>query len=433
MDDHHRHLHDHGNHSDHGDDTHDAQRSRELRAALVAQLQAQGMLTHTATARAFLRVPRERFLPGVDLDHVYRDEAIITKREGGVNLSSSSQPTIMARMLEMLHLQPGMRVLEIGAGTGYNAALLHDLVGEDGRVVSIDIDAEVADWARTRLDAAGYAAVEVIAADGADGWPDGASWDAISVTVGVPDIAVAWTEQLATGGRLVLPLQIGNGQLCIAFQRAADGSLHSEALEPCGFVPMRGRLAAEQPLRILPNHLLAGSPDDVPTDTLSALLALRPTCAAWDGNLWDGFVLLAAMQGVPLFPLWAEPPRQAEHDADTAPALHDRFTHGAFALYVAGDPATAVPPSLATLAPSQTTPGQTECCAWGGPAAAQRLQLLHARWVALGRPAAADLHLIAQRAAATTQPPDTPDGHALIIDTAAWRLLVTRRDGGALA
>ena len=77
-------------------DPHDEQRSRELRAALVARLQAQGMLTHTATARAFLRVPRERFLPGVDLDHVYRDEAIITKREGGVNLSSSSQPTILS-------------------------------------------------------------------------------------------------------------------------------------------------------------------------------------------------------------------------------------------------------------------------------------------------------------------------------------------------
>ncbi len=415
---------------------HDEQRSRELRATLVARLQAQGMLTHTATARAFLRVPRERFLPGVDLDHVYRDEAIITKREGGVNLSSSSQPTIMARMLEMLHVQPGMRVLEIGAGTGYNAALLHDLVGDSGRVVSIDIDEEVAGWARSRLDAAGFGAVEVIAADGADGWPDGSPWDAIIVTVGVPDIAVAWVEQLVSGGRLVLPLQIGHGQLCVAFQRAADGSLHSEAVEPCGFVPMRGRLSSTQPLRILPNHLLAGCPDDVPTDTLIALLAQSPTCTAWDGNLWDGFVLLAGMQGVPLFPLWAEPPRQDEHRTDPAPP--HRFTHGAFALYDAGDATTsadiAATPSLATIAPSQTAPGQTECCAWGGPVAALRLQQLHANWVALGRPAAGDLHLVAQRVAAAPSPlMSTTDGHALIVDTAAWRLLVTRRGGGALA
>jgi protein-L-isoaspartate(D-aspartate) O-methyltransferase len=124
-----------------------------------------------AIAGAFLAVPRHLFLPGVPPERAYRDEAIATKIEGGLPVSSSSQPAIMAIMLEQLDVRPGMRVLEIGAGTGYNAALLQHLVGQRGRVVTIDIDPEVVGWARERLAAAGYPEVVVIEGDGADGWP----------------------------------------------------------------------------------------------------------------------------------------------------------------------------------------------------------------------------------------------------------------------
>src|SRR6185503_18791702 len=105
------------------------------------------------------------------LAEVYRDRAIGTKRLDGQYVSSSSQPEIMAIMLEMLDLQPGHRVLEIGAGTGFNAALLAHLVGESGEVVAIDVDDDIVEAARARLAAAGYERVRVILGDGALGLP----------------------------------------------------------------------------------------------------------------------------------------------------------------------------------------------------------------------------------------------------------------------
>ena len=110
---------------------------------------------------AFLRVPRELFVPAFAAEHgldaVYRDEAIVTKTdEHGTPISSSSQPQIMAIMLERLALEPGLRVLEIGAGTGYNAALLKTIVGPRGRVVSVDVDPELARGARSRLRRGGW-------------------------------------------------------------------------------------------------------------------------------------------------------------------------------------------------------------------------------------------------------------------------------------
>src|SRR5687767_10549210 len=98
-----------------------------LRAQLVTTLRERGLLRTPAIERAFGVVPRELFLPGVPLERVYQDDAIVTETEDGVGVSSSSQPAIMALMLAQLDVQPGLRVLEIGAGTGYNAALLREL------------------------------------------------------------------------------------------------------------------------------------------------------------------------------------------------------------------------------------------------------------------------------------------------------------------
>ena len=93
--------------------------SRQRRQQLIEQLRASGALRDEAVAGAFRAVPREIFLPGLPLDQVYQDQAIVTKEENGVGVSSSSQPAIMAIMLEQLDVRPGMQVLEIGAGTGW--------------------------------------------------------------------------------------------------------------------------------------------------------------------------------------------------------------------------------------------------------------------------------------------------------------------------
>jgi protein-L-isoaspartate(D-aspartate) O-methyltransferase len=222
--------------------------ARRRNEQLVAQLESTGTLRDPAVAGAFRAVARHHFLPGLPLDEVYEDSAIMTKvGERGLPLSSSSQPTIMAIMLELLRPRPGNRVLEIGTGTGYNAALIAHLVQPAGRVVSVDIDAEVAGHARAHLAAAAVEGVEVEVADGAEGWPPEAPYDRVIVTASADDLAPAWSGQLVVGGRLVLPLTLaGPGQLCTGFVRQ-EGELAASELCQCGFMPMRGDMAPGRP------------------------------------------------------------------------------------------------------------------------------------------------------------------------------------------
>src|SRR6187455_2945845 len=121
------------------------------RARLVDGMRDSGRLCSPAVEAAFRTVPRHLFLPGVPLARAYADEAVATQAVDGVTTSSASQPSMMAIMLAQLDLCPGHRVLEIGAGTGYNAALMARLVGPSGKVVSVDIDPEVAQRARENL------------------------------------------------------------------------------------------------------------------------------------------------------------------------------------------------------------------------------------------------------------------------------------------
>jgi protein-L-isoaspartate(D-aspartate) O-methyltransferase len=123
---------------------------------------------------------------------IYSDQALGTRFRGGMPTSLSSQPSVMAQMLEALAVGPGMRVLVIGTGTGYNAALLAEIVGARGLVVTVDRDAGVADGAREALQNAGYDRVRVLARDGADGAPEASPFDGVVVTVGCPDVAPAW-------------------------------------------------------------------------------------------------------------------------------------------------------------------------------------------------------------------------------------------------
>ena len=197
--------------------------SQQWRDQLVDALVLAGHITDAAVEAAFRAVPRELFLPGTPAAKAYQDEAVVTLWDSdGRPLSSSSQPSIMAAMLEQLAVQPGDRVLEIGAGTGYNAALLADLAGDSGHVVCVDIDEQVAQQARANLDRADRAAVEVIHADGVAGWAAGAPYDRIILTASPRDLAPAWLAQLAHTGRLVLPLSLRGMQRSVDFVRDGD-------------------------------------------------------------------------------------------------------------------------------------------------------------------------------------------------------------------
>jgi protein-L-isoaspartate O-methyltransferase len=137
---------------------------------------------------------------------VNSDQPIVTQlSEGGWPTSSSSKPSIMADMLDALDVQPGDRVLEIGTGTGWNAALLGHRVGSEGRVVSVEVDPTIAERAARVLDHAGYS-VTALTGDGELGCPAGAPYDRVVSTAAVREVVPwAWLDQLRPGGRLVTP------------------------------------------------------------------------------------------------------------------------------------------------------------------------------------------------------------------------------------
>lgn len=194
------------------------------RRQLVQALADAGDLTDQSWRDTFEQVPRHVFVPrfydaaGNLIDRhdpgthaewfasVHEDRALVTQQTDGVVTSSTSQPSVMARMLEALQIEDGISVLEIGTGTGYNAGLLARRLGDD-QVVTIDLTAEVTDTARDRLATAGYQPL-VVTGDGAAGYPDRAPYDRIIVTCRLDQVPQALIRQLTDGGLIVAP--VGN-------------------------------------------------------------------------------------------------------------------------------------------------------------------------------------------------------------------------------
>lgn len=259
----------------------------QLRDALADNIARRGTFRTPQVEAAFRTVPRHVFLPGSDLQAAYAPQVVITKRgQDGAAISSASSPNLVAAMLEQLAVRPGDRVLEIGTGTGFNAALLAELAGTGGHVTTIDIDADITDAARHGLGEAGYGHVRVVCADGADGYPADGPYDRIIVTAGARILPAAWWRQLAGHGRIVVPLTLHGSGLTrsIAFGRHPAGHLTSISALVCGFVPMRGSAAgAGRTLQLAAGVTLNIDASDDATETALAGVPGEHAIELWTG------------------------------------------------------------------------------------------------------------------------------------------------------
>lgn len=203
---------------------------RELRETMVErQLQARD-IEDTLVLQAMRKVPRHEFVPEELRAHAYADRPLPIG-EG----QTISQPYIVALMTQHARVRPGDRVLEIGTGSGYQAAVLAEI---GARVHTIEIVGELARTAEERLDGLGYEDVEVRHGDGYEGWPGRAPFDAIVVTAAPEEMPRALVEQLAPGGRLVVPVGAqGSSQSLQVISKSADGEVSASDVLPVRFVP----------------------------------------------------------------------------------------------------------------------------------------------------------------------------------------------------
>lgn len=277
----------------------------ELRGAMTDKLIADGLINSPVTEAAFRAVPRELFAhEAIPLERVYAERRALRDKPdaGGPILSVMSAPWLQACMIAQAGVEPGMSVLEIGSG-GYNAALLAEITGPSGRVVSVDIDPDITTRAMTRLDAAGYGGrVTVVTADAGHAVPGDSPYDAIIVTAGAWDIPPAWTDRLAPEGALVVPLRMNGVTRSIGFRRSG-GRLASASAAACRFVPVQG--AGEHAERVFPLPMPGGARlllrfEDNPPDAFTApdsILSSEPADA------WTGLTT-GAMNSFPDLFLW---------------------------------------------------------------------------------------------------------------------------------
>jgi protein-L-isoaspartate(D-aspartate) O-methyltransferase len=274
-------------------DTIEAASAEPLRHALVDQLIEQGCIRTGRVEEAMRAVRRHMFVPQAPLEKAYANATVDIKLDaGGASISCASQPDIVAMMLEQLQVEPGHKILELGAGTGYNAGLLAHLAGATGHVTTIDVDDDIVDGARTSLAAAGIDNVTVILGDGALGHADNAPYDRIIATVGAHAVPHAWLDQLAPTGRLLTPLRLrGTVARSIAFEHH-DGTWRSVSSEMNTFMPLRQGIA-DDPRRLVPVTpdgtvtLVTSGDQEVDAEALSNVLH-QPASQAWTGVTFRG-------------------------------------------------------------------------------------------------------------------------------------------------
>jgi protein-L-isoaspartate(D-aspartate) O-methyltransferase len=210
----------------------------EQRSRMVErQLRRRGIEDERVLA-SMAEVPREHFVPERVRDSAYNDSALPIGHDQTI-----SQPWVVAAICQALRLNGDENVLEIGTGSGYSAAVLAKLARH---VISIERVPELGETARSKLEELGIANVEVIVGDGSRGYPEDAPYDAIAIHAATPETPHSLISELATDGRLVVPIATGSADLLTAFIRQ-NGDLRQETIGPCRFVPLIGAEGFQPP------------------------------------------------------------------------------------------------------------------------------------------------------------------------------------------
>ncbi|MGH3979736.1 MAG: methyltransferase domain-containing protein [Pseudonocardiaceae bacterium] len=224
---------------------------RSLLAAMTEQLVSEGTLTDPAWRRAFAETPRHVFVPDWSLEDAYSQESLVTQWRTADSMgnkrptSAASAPAAVAAMLDRLAVHDGHRVLEIGTGTGYNAALLCHRLGS-ANVCSIDIDRALVDNARLALKSLGCDAT-LAAGDGYGGLLEGAPYDRILATCAVTHVPPEWIRQLTDGGRIVAPIAGNSCKPLLVLDKTAPNEVTGRFdHRRVGFMPLRPSI--EDPL-----------------------------------------------------------------------------------------------------------------------------------------------------------------------------------------
>ncbi len=206
------------------------------RAKLTEYLVKYGILKTKRVIDAFKEVPRHLFVADETLQYAYHDIALPISNE-----STISQPSTVATMLELLQANKGEDVLEIGTGSGWETCLLSKCVGENGKVISIEIDPEVEKLAKANIRKIKLKNIKTLVGDGSGGWPKGAPYDKIVFTAATPRVDQVVFAQLKPKGRIVAPVGGSLIQTMKVFDKVSKTEIEVRDYGTFQFVPLRGR------------------------------------------------------------------------------------------------------------------------------------------------------------------------------------------------
>lgn len=206
---------------------------------MVDRYRKAGYITSRSVAEAMIKVPREEFMDPSDREYAYYDQPFPIPGDGRQTISA---PYMYPCTYESLCLRPGARFLEVGAGSGYGAALARELVGAEGLVIAVEINRDTYEFARDNLKRTEYDDIVLVLGDGSLGYPERAPYDAVSVTASTPAVPPPLMEQLAPLGRLIAP--VGGmdvyGQDLMLMEKDEGGAVRECCLMKVAYVPLLG-------------------------------------------------------------------------------------------------------------------------------------------------------------------------------------------------